>query len=159
MHTDVHQKTRITMFIDALFVLAPKLETTQMLLIVQWLKCVIFTKKYYITHCVTMRCSVATRVFVTPWIVASQAPQSVEFSQARIPEWVAISYSRGSSWPMDWTWVYLHCRQIYHMSHQGSPIILATKLETTQRLLPEVWLNCVTFTKKYYITTYYATEN
>ena len=23
--------------------------------------------------------------------------------QARIPEWVAISYSRGSSWPGDWT--------------------------------------------------------
>ena len=25
--------------------------------------------------------------------------------QARILEWVAISYSRGSSWPRDWTWV------------------------------------------------------
>ena len=25
--------------------------------------------------------------------------------QARIPEWVAISFSRGSSWPWDWTWV------------------------------------------------------
>ena len=26
-------------------------------------------------------------------------------SQARILEWVAISFSRGSSWPRDWTWV------------------------------------------------------
>ena len=26
-------------------------------------------------------------------------------SQASILEWVAISYSRGSSWPRDWTWV------------------------------------------------------
>ena len=26
--------------------------------------------------------------------------------QERIPEWVAISFSRGSSWPMDPTWVY-----------------------------------------------------
>ena len=26
-------------------------------------------------------------------------------SQARIPEWVAISFSRWSSWPRDWTWV------------------------------------------------------
>ena len=25
--------------------------------------------------------------------------------QARIQEWVAISFSRGSSWPRDWTWV------------------------------------------------------
>ena len=25
--------------------------------------------------------------------------------QARILEWVAISYSRGSAWPRDWTWV------------------------------------------------------
>ena len=25
------------------------------------------------------------------------------FSQARIMEWVAISFSRGSSWPRDWT--------------------------------------------------------
>ena len=26
--------------------------------------------------------------------------------QARILEWVAISSSRGSSWPRDWTWVF-----------------------------------------------------
>ena len=25
--------------------------------------------------------------------------------QARVLEWVAISFSRGSSWPRDWTWV------------------------------------------------------
>ena len=25
--------------------------------------------------------------------------------QARIPEWVAVPFSRGSSWPRDWTWV------------------------------------------------------
>ena len=38
--------------------------------------------------------------------------------QARLLEWVAISFSRGSSWPRDWTqvsWIagdLLHCRQI-----------------------------------------------
>ena len=26
--------------------------------------------------------------------------------QARVLEWVAISFSRGSSWPRDWTWVF-----------------------------------------------------
>ena len=31
--------------------------------------------------------------------------------QARIPEWVAISFSRGSSWPRDQTWIgHIACR-------------------------------------------------
>ena len=38
-------------------------------------------------------------------------------SQARILEWVAISFSRGSSWPRNWTCVSLTGRQIfYHWS-------------------------------------------
>ena len=44
-------------------------------------------------------------LFVTPWTIAHQAPLSVEFSQARILEWVAISCSRGSSQPRDQTHV------------------------------------------------------
>ena len=43
-------------------------------------------------------------------------------SQARTLEWVAVSFSRGSSWPRDWT--QLSCiagRLFYHLSHQGSP--------------------------------------
>ena len=50
-------------------------------------------------------------------------------SRIKILEWVAISFSRGSSWPRDWTLAYytavslLHCRQIlYGPSHQGSQI-------------------------------------
>ena len=49
-------------------------------------------------------------------------------SQGKILEWATISFSRGSSWPRDWTWVscitggLLHCRQIpYWLSHQRSP--------------------------------------
>ena len=34
---------------------------------------------------------------VTPWTVAHQVPLSMGFFQARILEWVAISFSRGSS--------------------------------------------------------------
>ena len=42
--------------------------------------------------------------FVTPWMVGSPPGSSVHgISQRRIPEWVAISFSRGSSWPRDWT--------------------------------------------------------
>jgi len=44
--------------------------------------------------------------------------------QARIFEWVAISSSSRSSWPRDWTHVFLsllHCRQmLYPLSHLGS---------------------------------------
>ena len=42
---------------------------------------------------------------VTPW-TCSPPGSSVHGSlQARILEWVAISFSRGSSWPRDWTQV------------------------------------------------------
>ena len=42
--------------------------------------------------------------------------------QARIPEWVAIPFSRGSSWPRDQTWVFcIASRFSYHLNHQGSP--------------------------------------
>ena len=35
---------------------------------------------------------------VTLWTVAHQAPLSIEIFQARMLEWIAISFSRGSSW-------------------------------------------------------------
>ena len=56
---------------------------------------------------------------MTPWTVAHQAPLSMGISQARILEWVAISFSRESSRPRDGTyvscvscigrWVLYHC--------------------------------------------------
>ena len=42
---------------------------------------------------------------VTPWTVAHQAPLSTGILQARIPEWVAMLSSRGSSQPRDRTQV------------------------------------------------------
>ena len=42
---------------------------------------------------------------VTPWTVACQAPPSTGILQARILEWVAIPFSRGSSQPRDGTQV------------------------------------------------------
>ena len=44
-------------------------------------------------------------LFATPQTVAYQAPPSMGFFQVRILEWVAISFSRRSSWPRDWTQV------------------------------------------------------
>ena len=44
-----------------------------------------------------------------------------EIFQARVLEWVAISFSRGSSQPKDWTHVsHIVGRHFYRLSHQGS---------------------------------------
>ena len=42
-------------------------------------------------------------LFMTPWIGAYQTPLSMGIFQARVLEWVAVSSSRGSSQPRDWT--------------------------------------------------------
>ena len=42
--------------------------------------------------------------------------------QARILDWVAISFSRGSSWPRDWTRTSCMGRRI--RSHQGRPCVM-----------------------------------
>ena len=52
------------------------------------------------------------RLFATPWTVAHQVPLSVGILQARILEWVAISYSRGSSQPRNGICVSIIGRQI-----------------------------------------------
>ena len=39
------------------------------------------------------------RLFATPWTRAYEAPPSMGFFQARVLEWIAISFSRGSSQP------------------------------------------------------------
>ena len=43
--------------------------------------------------------------FATLWPVACQAPLSMEILQERALEWVAIPFSRGSSWSKKQTWV------------------------------------------------------
>ena len=44
-------------------------------------------------------------LFATPWTVACQAPLSMGILQARILEWVAMPYARGSFQPRDRTQV------------------------------------------------------
>ena len=62
----------------------------------------------------------------TPWIVASQAPLSMGFLQARVLECIAISFSRGPSWPRN---------------QDGSPALWAESLPT------ELWGNYKMFNK------------
>ena len=55
------------------------------------------------------------QLLATLWTVVCQALLSMGILQARILVWVAISFSRGSSWPRDWTVVSCIGRQIlYH---------------------------------------------
>ena len=49
--------------------------------------------------------------FSTPWTVAHQASPSMGFSRQEYWSFVAISFSSGSSWPRDQTWVsHIACR-------------------------------------------------
>ena len=79
-------------------------------------------------------------LFATPWTVAQQAPLSMGFSLARILEWVATSFSRGSSQPRDWTW-------ISHIAG-GFFTILATRkalrawIKTSYLFLTILWWSC-----------------
>ena len=41
------------------------------------------------------------QLFATPRTVAHQAPLSMGISQARVLEWVAMPFTRGSSWLRD----------------------------------------------------------
>ena len=73
--------------------------------------------------------------------------------QARILGWVAMPFSRGSSWPRDLTHVsYVSCigrRILYHQHHLGSPLgpmKLSNLLPTAHLHSPKVrldWLNLV----------------
>jgi len=47
------------------------------------------------------------RLFATPWTVAYQAPLSMGFSRQEYWSGVPLPSPRGSSWPRDWTWVFL----------------------------------------------------
>ena len=62
--------------------------------------CVCVCVKLFTTcGCAVISCSVHVQLSVTPWIVARQVLLSTGILQARILEWVAISFSRGSSQP------------------------------------------------------------
>ena len=73
---------------------------------------------------------VLSRVWLCALMDCSPPGSSVHgISQARILEWAAISFSRGSSRPRESNPGLLHCRWIlYHLSHQGSPVPLKAAL-------------------------------
>ena len=76
----------------------------------------------YIIHGVT-KSRIQLRDFHISWTVARQAPLSMGFSKARILEWVAVSFSRGSSRPRDPTCVSCIAGGFFALwAHLGSPV-------------------------------------
>ena len=51
--------------------------------------------------------------------------------QARILEWIAISFSRGCSWPRDWTWVSCIAGGFFTTESHGKPNTSSCHLATT----------------------------
>ena len=87
------------------------------------------------------------QLFANSWVVAHQAPPSMGFFQARVLEWIAISFSRGSSHPKDWTRVSPDCKQtLYRLSHQGSILAHLIKCSVS---LPGRWDDTITCTVSY----------
>ena len=69
------------------------------------------------TLCEWVRVSSVTSDFATPWTVARPGSSVHGILQARIPEWGAISFSRGSSLPQDRnpvSWISCFDKQILH---------------------------------------------
>ena len=64
--------------------------------IFRWRKCILFVLVLVAQSCLTL-CS--------PMDSSLPGSSAHGVLQARILEWVAISFSRGSSQPRDWTWV------------------------------------------------------
>ena len=69
-------------------------------------------------------------LFATLWTAACQAPLSVGILQARILEWVAIPFSRGSSQPRDRTQVSCIAGRFYTVwASRKAPVLYITSLE------------------------------
>ena len=58
--------------------------------------------------------------------------------QARILEWVDISFSRRSSWPRDWAWVSRIVGTLYHLSHQAGSAVWLVSVERIRQ--SHVWI-------------------
>ena len=87
------------------------------------------------------KCSSLSYVWLWDPMDCSPSGSSVhEISQA-ILEWVAISFSRGSSQPRDWR---LHCRQILHPQSQQTSWALCVGIVFCRwlylSLMEQVWL-------------------
>ena len=75
-------------------------------------------------------------LFVTPWNVACQSSSVYGISQARILEWVAISSSRGSYRPMDWTQVFYIVGRLFTTDPPGKH---PRRTNSVLKSQPQMW--------------------
>ena len=85
-------------------------------------------------------CAVLSHVwlFVTLWTIACQVPLSMGILQARILEWAAYPFSRGSSWPRNQTGVSCIASRFFTSWATRE----AHYSITSQVIQPAVTLNC-----------------
>ena len=108
---------------------------------------IILTNKYRRNR--VLMCSVMSshvQLFATLWGTACQCP--LDFS-ARILEWVAISSSRGSSWPRDQTRIEGVTESKYHHFANPNELGLGNKHQWLLKLLGEMvicnrWVRLIT---------------
>ena len=81
-----------------------------------------------------------------PWDYSPPGSSVHRISQARILEWVAISSSRGSSWPRDRTriscigkWILYHCRtwEVFYCKYVSKMIPINTKIFDTESIVKD----------------------
>ena len=89
------------------------------------LKCYYILWQYRIMYMCMLSLFSRVWLFVTLQTVALPGPSVHGILQARILEWIAMPFPRGSSQPRDWTHVsYISCigkQVLYHLCHLGSP--------------------------------------
>ena len=102
-------------------------------------------------------CCLVTKFYPTllwPCGLYSQTGFSVHgIFQARILECVAISFSRGSSWPRNWTCISCAGRQIlYHWTTRETPydgITLVTQMVQNLPAMRETWVGKISWRRKW----------
>ena len=80
------------------------------------------------------------RLFATLWIVAHG------IFQARVLEWVASSFSRGSSWPRDQTRVFCIAGRGFNSEPPGKPYVYMREPQNTEAKMDRIkrrsaWFN------------------
>ena len=79
---------------------------------------------------------------MTQWTVVCQAPLSTGVLQERTLDWVAISFSRGSSWTRDWTLVPALAEGFFPRATRKPRIIFSsTQIATNGIILLFWWLS------------------
>jgi len=76
----------------------------KMLIFCVYILCIICMKSVINITCMLSH-FICVRLFATPWTVARPVSFVHGMLQARILEWVARPFSRGSSWPRDWAFI------------------------------------------------------